>query len=68
MVRRWFHPGMGPRMVKDQRHRSAYIFGAVCLARGTGAALVLTHVSVAAMNLLLAEVARSCRPAPTRRC
>jgi len=44
-------------MVKDQRYRSAYIFGAVCPARDTGAALVLTHVSVAAMNLLLEEVA-----------
>ena len=57
MVRRWFQRGMRPRMVKDQRYRSAYIFGAVCPARDTGAALVLTHVSVAAMNLLLEEVA-----------
>jgi hypothetical protein len=56
MVRRWFQRGMRPRMVKDQRYRSAYIFGAVCPARDTGAALVLPHVSVAAMNLLLAEV------------
>jgi hypothetical protein len=44
-------------MVKDQRYRSAYILGAVCPARDTGAAIVLTHVSVAAMNLLLEEVA-----------
>ena len=44
-------------MVKDQRYRSAYIFGAVCPERDTGAALVITHVSVAAMNLLLEEVA-----------
>ena len=56
-MRRWFQRGMRPRMVRDQRYRSAYIFGAVCPARDTGAALVLTHVSVAAMNLLLAEVA-----------
>ncbi|WP_408903644.1 transposase, partial [Paeniroseomonas aquatica] len=56
MVRRWFQRGMRPRMVKDQRYRSAYIFGAVCPARDTGAALVLPHVSVAAMNLLLTEV------------
>jgi hypothetical protein len=56
MVRRWFQRGMRPRMVKDQRYRSAYIFGAVCPARDTGAALVLPHVSAAAMNLLLAEV------------
>ncbi len=62
MVRRWFQRGMRPRMVKDQRYRSAYILGAVCPARGTGAALVLTHVSVAAMNLLLEEVASQLPP------
>ena len=57
MVRRWFQRGMRPRMVKDQRYRSAYILGTVCPARDTGAAIVLTHVSVRAMNLLLEEVA-----------
>ena len=57
MVRRWFQRGMRPRMVKDQRYRSAYILGAVCQARDTGAAIVLTHVSVTAMTLLLEEVA-----------
>ena len=57
MVRRWFQRGMRPRMVKDQRYRSAYILGAVCPARDTGAAIVLTHVSVMAMTLLLEEVA-----------
>lgn len=57
MVRRWYQRGMRPRMVKDQRYKSAYIFGAVCPARDTGAALVITHVSIAAMNLLLEEVA-----------
>lgn len=49
-------------MVKDQRYRSAYIFGAVCPARDTGAALVLSHVSAAAMNLLLEEVATQLPP------
>ena len=62
MVRRWYQRGMRPRMVKDQRYRSAYIFGAVCPARDTGAALVITHVSVAAMNLLLEEVAAQLPP------
>jgi hypothetical protein len=57
MVRRWFQRGMRPRMVKDQRYRSAYILGAVCPARDTGAAIVLTHVSTKAMNLLLEEIA-----------
>ena len=62
MVRRWYQRGMRPRMVKDQRYRSAYIFGAVCPARDTGAALVLPYVSVAAMNLLLEEVASQLPP------
>src|SRR4051812_11222880 len=57
MVRRWFQRGMRPRMVKGRRYRSAYILGAVCPARDTGAAIVLTHVSVTAMTLLLDEVA-----------
>ncbi len=41
MVRRWYQRGMRPRMVKDQRYRSAYIFRAVCPARDTGAALFI---------------------------
>jgi hypothetical protein len=40
-----------------QQRRSAYILGAVCPARDTGAATLTTHVSVTAMNLLLEEVA-----------
>ena len=62
MVHRWFQRGMRPSMVKDQRSRSAYICGAVCPARDTGAVLVLNHVSVAAMNLLLEEVASQLPP------
>ena len=57
MVRRRYQRGMRPRMVKDKRYKSAYIFGAVCPARDTSAAPVITHVSIAAMNLLLEEVA-----------
>lgn len=57
MVRRWFQRGRRPRMVKDLRYRSAYIFGAVCPERDAGAALVLPRISVAGMNLLLGEIA-----------
>jgi transposase len=56
-VRRWFQRSMRPRMVKDRRYRLACIFGAVCPTRDTGSALVLTHVSVTAMNPVLEEVA-----------
>ena len=58
MTRRWFLGGQRPRMVKDQRSRSADIFGAVCPERDTGAALALPEVSTAGMNLLLADIAR----------
>jgi hypothetical protein len=62
MVRRRFQHGMRPRMAKDQRYRSACVFGAVCPTRATGAALVLTRVSVAAMIPLFEEVASQLPP------
>ncbi len=49
-------------MLKDQSYRSVYILGAVCPARDTRTALVLTHVSVVAMNLLLEEVSSQLPP------
>jgi len=36
-----------------------YLFGAVCPERGTGAAVVLPHVNIDAMNIHLAEISRS---------
>ena len=57
MTRRWFLRGQRPRMVKDLRYRSAYIFGAVCPERDTGVALVLPEVSTTGMNLLWQEIA-----------
>ena len=56
MTRRWFQRGQRPRMVRDLRYRSAYIFGAVCPERDAGAALVLPYISVKGMNLLLEEL------------
>jgi hypothetical protein len=40
-----------PRGRRDFGHRSAWIIGAVCPTRGTGVALVMTHLDTAAMNL-----------------
>jgi len=57
MVRRWFLRGTRPRVVRDLRYRSAYLFGAVCPERDAGAALVLPHLSTKGMSLLLAEIA-----------
>ena len=50
--------GSRPPAPRDCRHDWAYIFGAVCPARGIGAALVLPHANIEAMNLHLAEISR----------
>lgn len=54
----WATRGSRPTAPRDQRYDWAYIFGAVCPARGIGAALVLPEVNVEAMNLHLAEISR----------
>ncbi len=41
IVRQWARTGSRPRQPKDQRYQSAYLFGAVCPARGTGAAVAM---------------------------
>ena len=43
--------------MRDTRYKWAYLFGAVCPARGVGAALVLPRANTQAMNLHLAEIA-----------
>lgn len=58
----WAPCGSRPRAPRDQRYDWAYIFGAVCPARGIGAALVLPHVNAAAMNLHLAEISSQVAP------
>ena len=59
LTRIWARRGFRPRMKRDQRHDNAYIFGAVCPSRDVGAALVLPHVNIEAMNLHLAEIAKT---------
>jgi transposase len=43
-------------MVRDNRHESAYIFGAICPARGRGAAIITPYANAEMMNLHLAEI------------
>src|ERR1700710_1366831 len=43
-------------MVRDNRHDSAYIFGAICPQRGVGAAMITPSANTEMMNLHLAEV------------
>jgi hypothetical protein len=37
-------------MVRDVRHDSAYLFGAICPDRGVGAAIIMPTVNIEAMN------------------
>jgi transposase len=62
LTRIWAKRGSRPRAPRDQRYDWAYLFGAVCPARGAGAALVLPHANADAMNLHLAEISRHVTP------
>ena len=59
MVRQWARCGSRPRQPADQRYESAYLFGAICPARGTGAALAVPHADTEAMQAHLDEIART---------
>ena len=62
ITRRWARRGSRPSAPHDQRTASTYIFGAICLKHGKGAALVLPRCNIAAMNLHLAEIAMAVAP------
>jgi hypothetical protein len=59
MVRQWARRGSRPRQPADQRYDSAYLFGAICPARGTGAALAMPYADTQAMQLHLDEISRT---------
>ncbi len=59
LTRVWAPRGTRPRALRDHRRNSVHLFGAVCPARGIGAAVVLPHVNVEAMTIHLAEISRS---------
>ena len=61
LTRIWARRGSRPRAPRDRRYEWAYIFGAVCPERAVGAAVVMPHVNVAAMQEHLAEIGRSVR-------
>ena len=58
-MRQWARRGTRPRQPADQRYESAYLFGAICPARGIGAALALPFADTEAMQLHLDEIART---------
>ena len=58
-VYQWAEKGSRPRQPKDQRYENAYLFGAVCPGRGTGAALIMPQADTEAMNKHLEEISRA---------
>lgn len=58
-MRQWAKRGTRPRQPADQRYQNAYLFGAICPARGTGAALALPYADTHAMQLHLEEISRT---------
>ena len=56
MVRQWAKRGTRPRQPADQRYDNAYLFGAICPARGVGAALALPFIGTDAMQMHINEI------------
>jgi hypothetical protein len=53
--------GARPLVVRDNRHDTGRLFGAICPARGVGAAMITPAANTECMNLHLAEI--SCQVA-----
>ena len=62
LVRQWARKGTRPRQPKDQRYQSLYIFGSICPARGTGAALAMPWANTHAMQAHPREISRQVAP------
>jgi transposase len=58
----WGAIGSRPPMVRDNRHDTAYIFGAICPARAVGAAVITPAANTECMNLHLAEISTQVAP------
>lgn len=56
IVRQWARRGTRPRQPADQRYDNAWLFGAICPARGVGAALALPYIGTQAMQMHLDEI------------
>ncbi len=62
LTRIWARKGSRPRKPQDTRYKWAYLFGAVCPARATGAAIVMPFAGTEAMNGHLAVIAARITP------
>jgi hypothetical protein len=54
----WAPRGSRPAAVRDNRHDSAYIFGAICPSRAVGAAIVMPKANSEAMTKHLVEIGK----------
>lgn len=58
----WAPVGTRPLMVRDNRYKSAYIFGAICPERGVGAAIITPKANAEWMNHHLREISSQVTP------
>ena len=58
----WAPVGSRPHMLRDNRHDSAYLFGAICHARKVGAAIVMPSVNAEAMGEHLKAISNQVAP------
>ena len=61
----WTPVGSRPAMVRDNRHDSAYILGAICPARGVGAAIITPAANTEYINAHLQELSTQVSPGAT---
>lgn len=59
ITRLWAKTGTRPRILRDYRFESAYIFGAICPSLKKGSALVFSGVGAEEMNIHLYEISKS---------
>ena len=62
LTRRWARRGTRPRAPRDQRTEWAYIFGAICPAKGKSAGLVMPWCDTDAMAAHLIEISAAVDP------
>jgi hypothetical protein len=58
----WAKRGARPSMVRDNRHDSAYLYGAICPARRKGAAVIMPAANTEGMNAHLTEISTQIAP------
>ena len=59
ITRRWARRGTRPRAAHDQRTKWAYIFGAICPAKGKAAGLIMPYCNTEAMQAHLDEISKA---------